>query len=93
MSRNTMEDEINMEKTYMKMITYHFIQQNPNLQNIPPSGGNGFRQGPMPNQQGAPAHMQSGGSPGYHPRNQPPPLQQQSPMHSNPGQCFETEVS
>ena len=39
----------------------------------------------MPNQQGAPAHMQSGGSPGYHPRNQPPPLQQQSPMHSNPG--------
>merc|ERR1712110_318827 len=67
----------------------HTQIQNPNLQNIPPSGGNGFRQGPMPNQQGAPAHMQSGGSPGYHPRNQPPPLQQQSPMHGNPGfeQC------
>jgi len=62
----------------------HTQIQNPNLQNIPPPGGNGFGQGPIPNQQVGPAHMQPGG-PGYHPRNQFPPLQQQSPMHANPG--------
>ena len=60
------------------------IFQNPNLQNIPPPGGNGFGQGPVPNPSGAPPHLSQAGPPGYNPRNQLPPLQQQSPMHSNP---------
>jgi len=62
----------------------HTQMQNPNLQNIPPPGGNGFGQGPVPNPSGAPPHLSQAGPPGYNPRNQLPPLQQQSPMHSNP---------
>merc|ERR1719328_34324 len=62
----------------------HTQMQNPNLQNIPPPGGNGFGQGPVSNPSGVPPHLSQAGLPGYNPRNQLPPLQQQSPMHSNP---------
>lgn len=62
--------------------------QDPNLQNIPPPGGNGFGGQAGFNQQGGPSHIQHpGGPPGgpFQPRNNFQPPNSGGPMSNNPG--------